>query len=634
MCGIAGIVALRKNGEVPALALESMTRVMERRGPDAEGLWLSHDRKTGFGHRRLAIVDLSDAGAQPMSLPDGSAVVTFNGEIYNFPVLRRDLEAKGHVFRSGSDTEVLLHLYLDKGARMVEDLDGDFAFALYDARDGSVFLARDPAGVKPLCYAVTQDYFLFASDVRSILASGLVGREVDAETLYHYMTYLCAPPGRTMVAGISKLETATALKIHRDGRMQGGKYWDPLPGKATGSEASLDEELRSLFDDSVRKRMMSDVPLGVLFSGGVDSTLNAASFAAALNGGPVDSFTVGMPGTPQDESGAALAMARHLGLRHHEVSITGDNVLEALRDITVMQDEPLSDPVCLPLYFVSKLARESGVTVLQGGEGADELFAGYAAYAKYMNAYQRYWKPLSHLPRAVPRMAARAVGLAAARSMAASTAAENLSRMGRDEEFFMSSAIGFYEAEKNAVLSPDFARGVEGMNSYDVVRPLYARLAGTEATFLQKMTYIDINVRLPELLLMRVDRMSMAHSLEVRVPFLDKKLIEFAMRVPDAWKLRHGIPKEPVKKLAARYAPHDAIYKPKKGFGAPLRDWFRGPLRGFCMEALTYEDAGAFFDLPLLRQRFEAGAKTTREAFQLWVVINFILWKKNVLDTA
>lgn len=634
MCGIAGIVALRKNGEVPALALESMTRVMERRGPDAEGLWLSHDRKTGFGHRRLAIVDLTQAGAQPMSLPDGSAVVTFNGEIYNFAELRRGLEAKGHVFRSGSDTEVLLHLYLDRGERMVGDLDGDFAFALYDARDGSVFLARDPAGVKPLCYAITDDYFIFASDVRSILASGLVTRGVDAETLYHYMTYLCAPPGRTMVAGISKLETGSALKIYRDGRMQGGRYWDPLPQRAAGSDAALDEELKSLFDDSVRKRMMSDVPLGVLFSGGVDSTLNAASFSAAIAPAPVDSFTVGMPGTPQDESGAALAMARHLGLRHHEISITGDNVLEALRDIAVMQDEPLSDPVCLPLYFVSKLARDSGVTVLQGGEGADELFAGYAAYAKYMNAYRRYWKPLSHLPRAVPRMASRAVGAAAAHSVAASTAAENLARLGRAEEFFMSSAIGFYEAEKKAVFSEDFAQGTAGLNSYDVVRPLYAKLAGTEATFLQKMTYIDISVRLPELLLMRVDRMSMAHSLEVRVPFLDKKLVEFAMRAPDAWKLRHGIPKEPVKKLAARHAPHETVYKPKKGFGAPLRDWFAGPLRELGMEALSCEDAGAFFDLPLLRQRFEAGAGSSREAFQLWVVINFILWKKQVLDAA
>lgn len=635
MCGIAGIVVLRPSVEVPHLALQSMTRALSSRGPDGEGIWVSQNRKAGFGHRRLAIVDLSAAGHQPMEAKDHSAVITFNGEIYNFQSLRHDLEAKGFIFKSNSDTEVLLNLYLHRGEKMVHDLDGDFAFAIWDERKQRIFLARDRAGVKPLYYAFTEDYFVFASDLRAILASGLIEKEVDEQALFYYLTYLVTPSGSSMVRAVDKLETASTLMLDLQGRVLKQKYWLPLPGKTDASFDALDEEFTSLFDDAVQKRLMSDVPVGVLFSGGVDSTLNAGAFGKIIAPNAVDTFTVGMPNTRNDESLLAKQMAAHLGTRHHEVLINDQNVMDHLDAISIAQDEPLSDPVCLPLYFVSQLARRDGVIVLQAGEGADELFCGYPSYAKYMHHYNRYWKPASSLPRAIPQMAANFL---ADRGPNAAVAADVLSRMAQGKEFFMSSAIGFYDIEKAAVLEHGYNMTVGDYSAYDVVEPYYELLKteAPDATFLQKMTFIELNVRLPELLLMRVDRMAMAHGLEVRVPFLDHRLIEFAMRVPDAWKLRNGIGKEPVKRLAATYAPHDLIYKPKQGFGAPLQQWFEGPLKDRLRDMLLSDSYGAarHFNLDALRARLDAPSRTTRQAFQLWVIYNFLLWKKNVLEAS
>ena len=636
MCGISGILALRPSVEVPPGALEKMTRAMAHRGPDGEGLWTSADRACGFGHRRLAILDLSPTGHQPMRAKDGRTVITFNGEIYNFKLLRSALEAQGHVFSGSSDTEVLLALYQQRGQAMLAEVQGDFAFAIYDDRKNEIFLARDRAGVKPLYYAVTGDYFIFASEVRAILASGLVEREVDEQALYHYLTYLVSPPGVTMVRGIRKLETGMSLRVSRDGAVSKTRYWDPLPGCCAVPPAALDEELAALFDDSVALRLQSDVPVGLFFSGGVDSTLNAGSFARIAQGAPIEGFTVGMPGTPQDESRHAAAMAHRLGIRQHQISVGPEDIAGRLDDIVMAQDEPLSDPVCLPLYFVSALARKNNVTVLQAGEGADELFCGYSGYMRYLKMHRDYWMPIGRAPRFLPAVAARAVhGFSGGRARFA-PAADALRRLGRGDGFFMSSAIGFYETEKPAVLGRDYARAMAGCDSFDVVRPLYQRLSeqAPEASFLQSMTYIELHLRLPELLLMRADKMAMAHGLEVRVPFLDHRLIEFAMRAPDGWKLRRGIPKEPVKNLAARYVPREDIYRPKQGFGAPLRDWYKGALGRRMEEVFTNADYGAarWFDAALLQRRLASGAGSTREAFQLWTVFNFLLWKKLVLD--
>ena len=619
MCGICGIISVENDARPDTAVVQRMTRALAHRGPDGEGIWTSADGRAILGHRRLSIIDLSPAGAQPMISADRKIAVTFNGEIYNYRSLRKELEGGGASFSSHTDTETLLHLWRKQGADMVEALDGDYAFALWDEDKKSLFLARDRIGVKPLYYAFVKGFFIFASEIGALLASGFVKFDIDEESLYHYLTYLVSPPGHTMVRGVKKLEPGTSLSLSSDGTMIKKRYWDPLPRTGKTNSEDLDVELEALFKSSVEKRMMSDVPVGILFSGGVDSTLNAGAFRD-IAASAVNSFTVGMPGTRNDESAGARAMARHLGLNHHEIMITENDVRQALPAIASAEDEPIGDPVCLPLYFVSKLAREKGVTVLQAGEGADELFCGYAAYVKRLHAYRHYWRTLEKLPRFVPRILARATGGAAA---------DALKRLGAGREFFMSAAVGFYESEKKDILSPELLSRVRGMDSYDVVEPLYRHLKAEvpEADFLSKMTYVELNLRLPELLLMRVDKMSMAHSLEVRVPFLDHKLIEFSLAAPESFKFRGGIPKEPIKRLAARYAPAKEIYKPKQGFGAPILQWLGGEL-GADMRRLLISSGHEFFNVPELLSRLDGGIRTTREAFQLWIIYNFLLWRQ------
>lgn len=642
MCGIAGILYFNKNKCADSAAVSTtvrrMTDAMVHRGPDGDGVWVSDDGCVALGHRRLSIIDLSLAGKQPMVTPDKSVVLTFNGEIYNYRHLRSALEQQGIHFQSSTDTETLLYLYRQQGAKAVESLEGDFAFAIWDAAQKKLVLARDRAGVKPLYYFCHDDFFVFASEIGALLASGLVPREVDEVSLHHYLTYLVAPSGRTMVRGVRKLDVASLMTVSMDGRMDIGHYWDCLPQQPVANTGELDEEFQALFKESVDKRMMSDVPLGVLFSGGVDSTLNAGAFKERVPSGVVNSFTVGMPDTPQDESVHARKMAKILGLNHHEIMVDEDTVLDALPTIAAVQDEPLGDPVCLPLYFVSKLARESGTTVLQAGEGADELFAGYRSTVKYMAMQKKYWQPLQKLPVAIPRMMSCATGMAAQMHGSANLflATDVLQRLSYGREFFLSSAIGFYETEKGRFLKSSFQNRMENVDAYDVVHPLYDRLeeSAPHASFLQKMTYLQLHGRLPELLLMRVDKMSMAHSLEVRVPFLDHKLIDFAMRVPDDWKLRDGIPKEPVKRMAATYAPRDEIYKTKKGFGAPILPWMQGRLGREMRDVLQDPSYGAedYFDVDFMLKRLDQGVKTTREAFQFWLIHNFLLWKKYKLQ--
>ena len=639
MCGIVGIVSQSSERVVRAELLRAMTDTMTHRGPDGWGTWMSDDGCVGLGHRRLSIMDLSEAGRQPMPNADGTVQVTFNGEIYNFRALRRELEARGHRFRSESDTEVLVYLYEELGDAMVERLDGDFALGLWDGRRRRLLLARDRVGVKPLYYCIADDQFLFASEMKALLRHPAVPREVDDESLHHYLSFLVVPAPRTLVRAVHKLPAGgmLTLELGRPGRPSPHvrQYWEPLPGQATVDPQRLDEQFADLFARSVEKRLMSDVPVGVLFSGGVDSVLNTAYFRDAMRPQPVRTYTVGVRGAAQyrDESDWARAMASRLGSEHHEVMITEDDLLDTARRLAVQQDEPVSDPVCVPLYFVTKLAKETGTTVLHAGEGADEIFCGYDNYRRYLDVHRRYWRPLTRVPRAVS-----ALGFQAARLLAPPTArkhADILRRRALGQELFLSGAVAYTESEKAGIVSREFRARTSGLDSFAVVEPLYRRVAEARpgATFLEQMTYIELQLRLPELLLMRVDKMAMANAVEVRVPFLDRDLVDFALTAPEAWKLRDGISKEPVKRRAAQYVSRDLIYRPKSGFGAPILDWFHSSL-GSDMRRLMHEDRQsleAYFDVRGLDGRLAAGPSSVNQAFQLWVVYNFLNWRRGML---
>ncbi len=641
MCGICGIVTAPDQPPVQGHQLRAMTDVMQHRGPDGRGQWRSADGRVGLGHRRLAILDLSDAGRQPMANRDGSIQVTFNGEIYNHQKLRRELEGHGYTFRSQTDTEVLVYLYERLGEEMIDRLDGDFALAVWDARRRRLLLARDRAGVKPLYFFRGNGLFLFASEIKALLTHPAVPCEVDDASLYHYLTYLVVPPPGTLFRGIEKLPAAGLLTLDApqgDFTIRSRRLWEPLPGQCRLYTSALDEQLRELFELSVEKRLMSDVPVGVLFSGGVDSTLNAASFGRLIAPRAVKTFHVGVEGTRRfdDESDFAASMARRLGSEHHQVRIREDDLLDAVCRIARQQDEPLADPVCVPLYFVTRLARQTGTTVLHAGEGADEIFCGYQKYRRYLDYERRLWRPLSGLPRWAPRLAYAA--LRRARGNRWRKAADVMRRLALGQPFFLSSSIAYFEHDKQSILADDFRRRCGGLDSFHVVADMYRELERKcpDASFLEKLTYLELQLRLPELLLMRVDKMSMLNSVEVRVPFLDRDLVDFALAAPASFKLRDGVLKEPVKRLAARFVPRQLVYRRKSGFGAPIQEWFASRL-GRDMDQQLEADAGAlgaWFDVAQLRRRLRHPPPTVNDAFQLWVIYNFMQWHRSFFDTS
>jgi len=639
MCGIVGMVRTPTGPPIRGDVLMAATNQLSHRGPDGAGTWISDDGMAGLGHRRLAILDLSDAGRQPMAGRDGQTQVTFNGEIYNYRDLRRELADKGYGFRSQTDTEVLVHLYDDIGAAMIDRLDGDFAFGLWDDRRKQLLLARDRAGVKPLYYTCLDNQFLFASEIKALLAHPDVRREIDEESLYHYLTYLVVPPPKTLFKGIMKLPAAGLLTLDlKDDRfrIRIGQYWEPLPGQCRLHEADLDEQFRELFQRSVEKRLMSDVPVGVLFSGGVDSTLNAASFGQAIAPQKVRTFNVGVDGTRlfNDESGFAVDMARRLDTEHHQIRITEEDLLAAVAKIARQQDEPLADPVCVPLYFVTKLARETGTIVLHAGEGADEVFCGYDKYRRFMRYHQRLWRPLDRLPSFVQRLGFQL--LRRSRATKWRKVADSLRRLAAGQQFMLSSSVAYFEHEKQAILSPEFRSQCADIDSFDVVAGTYRTLDEKcpDATFLQKLAYLELQMRLPELLLMRVDKMSMLNSVEVRVPFLDRDLVDFALSAPESFKLRDGVSKEPVKRLAATHVPRDLLYRPKSGFGAPIQEWFASDLGRDMDQQLRADqgELGAWFDIAALRRRLRHPPSTVNDAFQLWVVYNFMQWRHSFFE--
>lgn len=638
MCGIAGIVALERGRRVDLDVVRLMINALVHRGPDDCDHWLSPDGDVGLGHRRLSIVDLSSAGRQPMANADGSVVVNYNGEIYNYKTLRADLQRGGHRFRSATDTECILHLYSEKGPDLLADLEGDYALAIWDQRRRELFLARDRAGVKPLYYSVTGGYLLFASEVRALLASGMIARELNLASLYHYLSFLASPPGSALVRGVEKLEVGSAMLVRSGSSdLRKWRYWEPMPGRVEIGGRDLDEQLAALFEDSVSKRSMADVPVGVLFSGGVDSTINAVTFQKSTAPRNVRTFTVGMPGSQIDESGQAAKMARIIGTEHHEVLIDDATVLNDLEMLTRAQDEPVSDPVSLPLFYVSRLARESGTVVLQAGEGADEIFCGYSKYLKFARTHEWESHPVVRAAGLILSPFYDGLGRRSGAYPSCVKIIEALRRVSLRQDVFMSSAVAYYELEKRKLLSPVYLEAVNGIDSYDVVRSLRQRVedANPEASYLQKMVFMELNLRLPELLLMRVDKMSMANSIEVRVPFLDHRLIEFALSVPDDFKVRNGIPKEPIKRLAAQFVDRKCIYAPKRGFGFPIQRLIKSTMVEALFRDLLNDRSSVatdFFDRATILNKLERGPTTVNEGFKLWVVFNFLLWNKLVLQ--
>src|SRR5205807_1354161 len=403
MCGICGVWEYgTTRGNITPGLLASMRDVMTHRGPDDAGELVFDEARGGFGFRRLSIIDLSEAGHQPMHGCTDRVWLVFNGEIYNHASLREGLEQRGHVYASRTDSETILHLYEERGLDFVHEIEGDYAIAIWDADREQLVLARDRAGVKPLYFYHHDGRFIFASEIKAILEHPDVTPELNEEALYHYLTFVTAPAPQTLFKNISKLPAGYMLTIDRRGTPNIKQYWDALPSSVSSerlSEKDHEENILGLLRDSIKKRMMADVPFGVFLSGGVDSSANVALMSELMTQ-PVRTFTIGFKDCEElNEMDSAREISKRFATDHHEVMIGREEMLKFLPELVFHQDEPIADPVCIPLYYVSKLARDTGTIVVQVGEGSDELFAGYDWFRRFLLIQERFWRHATVRPR-------------------------------------------------------------------------------------------------------------------------------------------------------------------------------------------------------------------------------------------
>jgi asparagine synthase (glutamine-hydrolysing) len=476
MCGIAGTLSLSPDFLVREEFVTRMRETLAHRGPDGAATWVANDGRVGLGFRRLAIIDLSNAAMQPMSNEDGSVRLVFNGEIYNHADIRRELEELGgHTFRTDhSDTEVIVHAFEQWGIDCIERFRGMFAIGIWDARSDELWLVRDRIGIKPLYWSIHHGRLNFASEIKALLTDEQQERGVDEHALYHYLSFLTTPAPRTLFKGIKKLPGGTWLRVSAQGDVREHRYWDVWDDTTPLDDASDDEIAAQLLEElrtSVRLRKISDVPVGVFLSGGIDSSTNAALFSEGELQ-PVQTFSIGYEGeydSYKNEFGYARQMAELVGADHHELKLTLDDLFDFLPEMVRLQDEPIADPVCIPVYYVSKLARDNGVTVCQVGEGSDELFWGYPSW-KTMLGLQRY----DDLP--VPRALKRAaVGAAAIAGKGGRREIEYLRRGGEGQPIFWGGAESFMEWQKQRLLSPRLRDELGGLTSWDAIAPIHDR---------------------------------------------------------------------------------------------------------------------------------------------------------------
>lgn len=631
MCGICGFVKLKSNKpQISDKYIKEMCDAMISRGPDGEGQWLQEENLAGFGHRRLSIIDLSDAASQPMSNCDGTVVITFNGEIYNYTDIRRELEKTGkYIWKtSHSDTEVIVHAYEEWGIDFLERLRGMFAIAIWDNRQHKFWLIRDRIGIKPIYYTIENDILTFASEIKSIHKVLPQKRKINEKAFYDYLSFLCTPCEDTLFEGIYKVRPGTWVCVEGN-KITSRRYYDVLDyidmSLSKAREEEIIESIQLELRTAVQLRTISDVPVGVFLSGGIDSSTNTALFSEVKKGS-VKTFCVGYPEETesyQSEFHYAKMMSEYAHTEHYEHIITPDEAISFIPEMIYAQDEPIADPVCIPVYYVSKLARENGVTVAQVGEGSDELFWGYS-----------HWKDFSKLNiwNSIPGtmwLKKNLINYYNGRKQEESYPYEILRRATRKEPLFWSGAEAFYETQKQKMVSGRIRRQLNDYTSFEAIRPTYERFMekAPEASFLNWMSYADLNHRLPELLLMRVDKMSMLVSLECRVPFLDHKFVELAMSIPTSIKMKGWESKHILKKAVEGIIPNELIYRKKQGFGAPVQDWFKGVMGEQMKESvLNMVDNTDLFDKDYMHQHLENAPD-----IQDWFLYNLSLWWKKYI---
>jgi asparagine synthase (glutamine-hydrolysing) len=627
MCGIVGKYNYRSGEPVSPELIQAMCDRIIYRGPDDGGVHV--EGPVGLGHRRLSILDLSELGHQPMASADRTLWITFNGEIYNFQALRSDLISKGYHFKSNCDTEVILYLYQEYGEDCLKYLRGMFAFGIWDTRKQVLFLARDRIGKKPLFYYNDGNSFVFASEIKSILEEPLVRREMNYEAFYDYFRYLYVPDPKTIYKNIFKLEPGHCLTVSRDG-IKKKEYWDVSFAKtASGGLRDLSDELLGVLTESVKLRMISDVPLGAFLSGGIDSS-GVVALMAQNQEGPVTTCSIGFDSSRYDEIGYARTIARKFSTDHHEFTVK-QKAEEILEDLAYYFDEPFADSSAVPTYYVSKLARQR-VTVALSGDGGDENFAGYEKYfVDDIENRIRRWIP-NFIRRPIFPLLSRL--LAQGHNSYMQKGATLLQTLGHEADFgFYLTNSEFNNLPFRKMLTAETLREIGDYDPFSVTRHYYHK-ADTD-DHLSRILYTDLKTYLPGDILVKVDRMSMAHSLEVRAPILDHHVIEFAASIPPWLKYNRGEKKYVLKQAFQKMLPPEIMYRKKMGFSVPLAEWLRGELKPFAETYFFTGNSGLshFIKIEHLRKIWEDHQAGKRNyGTPLWCFLMFELWFRRFMS--
>lgn len=639
MCGFAGFYnRSRSQFSADTNILDRMQQAIAHRGPDAEGVWTSDEFGIGLASRRLKIIDLSDAANQPMLSEQYGVVLSYNGEIYNHMQLRKELEKLGFHYKTTSDTETIITAYRAWGISCLDRFEGMFALALFDLQNQHLFLVRDRLGVKPLYFSLQNGVLTFASEIKALWHAPWMEKKINTRAWYHYLTFMVAPAPLTIFDGVYKLPAGFYMQAHGN-TLNFNEWYSPVKQTSVADkrvyaiENDCIQRVQELLIDSTKKRMLADVPVGAYLSGGLDSSLNVALMSQFSN--HIKTFTIAFADDASHELGWARRVANHFGTEHYELVITEKQAFDFYPTMVEQLDEPLADCVCIPFYYLSRLAHDHGMKVVQVGEGADELFFGYQTYARYAQMFSMLSKvPSSLTPSIIKKMLARCTQLF---YEAQPIKHELLQNWADNKALFWSGAVAFGEVQKqdmrlmrksmsshhDPVLEQIYPGMRQDLDSYAVIEYHLSQLEKIypEADFAQQMMYLELKQRLPELLLMRADKMSMATSIEAREPYLDHHLVEFMFHVPAALRFKNNTTKYLLKKAAERFLPHEIIYRSKVGFAAPTFHWFehgqhfpeyfkRLALQGSGIKGFR---AGAFVDEHM-------NSNTMHRAVQNWVL--------------
>jgi asparagine synthase (glutamine-hydrolysing) len=616
MCGIAGFIDVERSRDNAEQLIDRMCRVIRHRGPDDQGVWVGDG--VALGMRRLSIIDLA-GGHQPIFNEDQSILVVLNGEIYNYRELQKELQERGHRFRTNSDTEAIVHAYEEYGDDCVKHLRGMFTLAIWDRNRRRLRAARDRFGKKPLNYYWDGEKLIFGSEIKSILEAG-IPREVNPIALDEYLVYRCIPAPNTLFRGVMKLPAAHIL-VYENGQISTKRYWElPFTPTCRDDEATAIERTRALLKEAVEVRLMSEVPLGAFLSGGIDSSI-VVGLMSSMMSQPVKTFSIGFEEDDFSELPYARQIAQHFGTDHHEFFVRPE-LVSVLPQLVWAYDEPFADASMLPTYYVSKLAREH-VTVVLTGDGGDEIFGGYPPY-------RREW-----LVSRIPPTLRSLLGFGSRFMPDGMRGKKRLGGLLDDlPDRVLQSCMLFAAESRPSMYSPEYFARVRDHDPYERLTGEFRAVSDLDV--MAQLQYVDVRAYLTNDILVKVDKASMFNSLETRAPLLDQCLVEYVASLPSATRTRNGVLKYLLKRVAADLLPAEILTRPKQGFGVPIKHWFRGDLNGYASELLLSPKAQqrGIFDPEFVRKILQEHARTTlmNHSSAIWTLLCLELWFQIYMD--